>query len=772
MNTKYDKTYFKNTILDGALSKSPEDLRNVPNFESFLSERAGLIEEFNLINPPENLGIIIEIAKTSGLSPADLSAIAEVENFLRMDNADAEYYERVKNTIKKINYDYKYGDQKLTLSNLDEVYSKEVLAQFERMSKERQSLLNDLNPHLAEYLIHSITNLKSKLNTNLADIQKQFPEPEIQTCDPKAYVEKMLTADIKDLKNKHLLTRYILLNEHDSVKFDEKFARETMIGLDVLGYTQDDLEKDVRKLAKLSDKSTLCEHLEEKINGEDVVTILDEVMQRLKNKFRAIPNILEDRVQFLQSDQNMLKAALLGYLGPMATYLEHVDTPSLDAAFEEMPYKKDALKKAIDLQKSINERKLIHDGLPASDSHSTNCQPFTNILADYLMSPGAEYLPIHHPMLDRTYTMDELVNMADDSESSELFDAIVGHEQLAFDSMWIKAYKGIKSVALSKIMGTFGVLDYNKASLQRRVEHLKKIILMKPYSDPEPFLFQSMPVNEQSVEEVMADHFSSSIQENEVEKPFNDIMLKNYIEICRDLNVQKYHPETVDLHLALTPARTYLENYRGDIIDFEKEDFDTHVPVKTFICYLNDNPEILISASKHLFNCALNPYTKPLTRKFFVYKLLVPLIASLPSQDFTQLSKVRDNEVNFYNKLALYLSEYDEDDDYKRVYLNALIKLGSIDDQKSKQNILFLFGNLNIKASCDDKRARLDAIWKASATDAPKEIISLVRARLLSIKDKGDLALRTLYKSYYDAIKTMYTPKDGEVLDQEFPDEW
>ena len=779
-NKKYDKAYFKNTILDGALSKSPEDLKKIQEFEIFLSEREMLIREFNLINSPETLRDIIENAERSGLSQADLDAIAEVHKIFGKKNIDAADYGTIKNAIAKENWNFYSAGQKLTLSNLDENYSKKIMAEFESIEKQRQALLDADDQILvsdsAQDLIDSLANLKLNLSTNLADIQKQFPEPEIQTCDPKAYVEKMLTADIKDLKGRHLLTRYLILNEHDSAKFDEKFARETMIGTEVLGYKQDDLETDVRKLAKLRDKEWLCREVNHEINGDSVETVILDVIQSLTNKFRVLPDILEERGQVLKSEPNMLRAALLGYLGPVAIYLDRVDTPTIDAAFEDLPYKKDSVKKAIDLQQSINERKRIRDGLPPSEALSANGQSFASILSDYLMSPGAEYLPIHHPMLDRTCTMDELVIMTEDSERDELFDAIIRHDKSAFDSMWIAAYQGMKFVVFDEIVCAVGILNYNKTTFEKRVEQLKKIILKKPFSAPIPYFMSGQEVNEQSVESVVADHFSDSILgtlgKAEVAKTFDCNMLKNYIEICRTLNVPKYFRNMVGFLIALKPVLTFL-NECPDDIDFGEKDLNAPVPVKTFASHMSDHPEYLLDACEYLFFDVL--YEKSAnesTTSFYVHMILVPLFASLPSLDLSHLSKVRDDEIKLYNDMAFELHE-NSDSDLIKTYLNALIKLGSPDDQKSKKNILFLWGTLDKMASCDDKRARLVAICKASATDVPKEIIALARARLLSSNNnETDLALKALYKSYYDAVKSMYTPKVGEVLDQVFPDEW
>lgn len=83
LNVKYDKAYFANTVLEGALNKTPEDLKKVKDFRNFLSERRMLIEEFKLIDPPSTLDDIMDKTEMSGLPEGDVQSISKVQDILR-----------------------------------------------------------------------------------------------------------------------------------------------------------------------------------------------------------------------------------------------------------------------------------------------------------------------------------------------------------------------------------------------------------------------------------------------------------------------------------------------------------------------------------------------------------------------------------------------------------------------------------------------------------------------------------------------------------------
>ena len=472
----------------------------------------------------------------------------------------------------------------------------------------------------------------------------------------------------------------------------------------------------------------------------------------------------------LETNINMLRAALLGILGTKVySYLENVDPARLDSALEGMPYKNDSLEKAIKLQKIVNERK---SGLGATSSAGHS---FAAALADFMMSQGAEYLTVNNPENNRTFSIENIVKELTDSEKNEFFDAIVANEKSTFDIMCNYVYSDIKTAAVNEILRAIDDGNYNTVTLEKRVEHLKKLTMMKPYMRIEPHLQFGVPINEQHVEWATTNYLLKNIddilKQSNVAKTFDDNKLQNTLELCRILKGQN-HSNAKDFEIALTPVVTYLKDC-PDYIDFKTADVNAHVPIKTLMDNLKAHPERLFTVTYNFLGTVgyMNSVTnsQKSIRSLFVYKLLVPLFAWLPTHNFAHLTKVSDGKILQYDFLASDLRNYRSDKAFKVEYLNALIKLA---DQNSRKNVLFLWGTLESTASFDDMRARLDAIRSASATDVPKEVIIDARARLLENQNEDDPALKALYKSYYEAVKTMYVPKNGEVLDQLFPNEW
>ena len=670
---------------------------------------------------------------------------------------------------KKI-FTFERNDQTLTPANMVELCYSEFIDNFSAIEKMRQEILNadsTINTPSVNSLENDIAQLKTDLAPEHEDVQKHF------TCmgfDAFEHVEDILTADIKQLKGEHLSTRYIILKNYNDVKFDEEYAK-SLIGEEVLGYKQDDL-KDVKKLTKLIEKRELCREIHHNIDGEHAVDLSFNATNALEAEFDKLSD--DEKKHRLNTDPNMLKALVHGYLGAKTLMLETVERQALNAALEDMPYDKKAVENAIYVQKAINE-KPSPDGSSFVRSSSPSGQSFALSLAEYLISPVAEYLQIYDYDNRKAFHPRELVREVDGQ--NEFFDALLGYENSVFDKMGAEAYEAIKSAVRDDIeQNVEGSKPFNKTTFEKRVELLKKIMLKRPYSEPVPKLPSYVEATEENVENSISDHFITIYGDfvQHTNSTFDLNMLKRNIEICRVLKFEKQSIlHASDYGIAFTPVYFYLKGQsQSSFMNFKTADVNAHKPISTFFTFMNDHSEFLLKASGDFIKISLSAkesYCERSIRSLIVHKLLVPLFTSLPTQDFSHLSKVRNDEIEVWNMIFARLRDYDESKDSKVEYLTALIGDGA---QLNKKNILFLYGALDDSASCEDKRARLDAIGKASATDAPIDIIIEARDWLLEDQNEFNLDLRVLYKTYYDALRTMYTLKDGEDLDDVLPNQW
>ena len=773
LNKKYDKAYFRNAVLDGALTKTPEELQKFPAFRNFLSERRELIEEFNLVISSDTLEGIMAKAEMSILTDDEVEQIEEVRKIIWGGKFDAAKYLKIRAALDKGNFTFvDFEGKMLTLANVAEFCSRGIKESFNELELQRQELVNADDPYMlppkgAQILVASVSKVKSKLETMHADIQRFFTKPDVLTREPRVIVEEMLTDGIKQLKGNHLLTRYRILKEFDPIMFDAEFATSEFIETEIIDFKWKDLN-DAGNLAKLKDKEMLCSYINHEIAGEAVDTIIRKARKKLHDEFIGFDET--ERKSMLKTNASMLKAALLGIFSTSAAYLEQVDSQSL--ALVGMPHMKEAVEKAIKLQKLVDERMSKGGTDLGASSPSLS---FTTAVADYLMCPDAYHFTIHDPASKKILYSDALVKMIYDSERNDFFDAVVAHDKSDIDGKLNSVYKVIKTAAHDEIIRAVESAKYDPATIKRRVEHFAKLIMMKPYYQIRPHLYPNEPATEESVELVTANYFWQKVMEAlkqpNVAKTFDDSKFQSTLKLCRIL-VGRIYSGANDFKIALTTVETYLKDC-PDFIDFNSANLKAHVPVKTLVDYSNAHPELLLKVCRDFFVIVTfmdsNTNSRKSIRSFFVHKLLVPLFAWLPTQDFAHLTKVSDEKISGCTSLASDLRIYMTDKAFKVEILNALINFS---DQKSKKIMLFIWGTLKSSSSCDDQRARMDSIWTSSATNAPKEAIDKARARLLKKRKETDPALNALYKSYYEAFKTMYVPKNGEDLDQLFPNEW
>ena len=757
---KYDAYFADITILKRALEKSPADLAKVPDFRNFLTQRKLLINYLSLTGPV-TLEDVIFNAEVSGLNNFNQDMVKWVLLCIKdMRGITANDFDTLKKLLTN-NKDLKLFDHKgeqLTLVNLAEKCSQNILVLMENVESFRGKLLKctgmdeDVMKLLVESFVKSIGNLKSSFDLGHEDIQKHYGFD--ATIDIKTREENILAKDASKLKGDRLFCRYFILNEINDATYNVDFAKNTLIG----NFTKADLKSDPVKLADLYDKRKLCHFVNYRIDGDDIVTVLNEVTDEMKTQVDLAP----DKQKLLRDDPKLLTAALRGLLGPMALELEELEssdqyvTKNLDALLGDMADRKELVKIGIALQRAINKCEP-RPGEAAPNAASK--LSFVKALADYLKCTDFNKFPVQKVADGAPYEFNQLVGRVKGSaEISALFSAFIEYDDASFERVMSEnnIREFIKDAVHTQITSDINSLSYT-IDFDKSVELLKRIKMKKGSNNV-------AGKREAEVSEAIAKrykyYFKRALKDRDNIKNFDDRKLKNANAICQSLSIKMADP-VFSKKVVLIPLLTYL----GDPalkIDFTANSFDEHMPVKTFLNFLKTNGEL----SWQAYNAVLSRTPTPNFASFLLHKLLVPTFDLLPSIDFYDYEKILDKDVKLFHGSLLDLGPID-DDDKKDLKIACLKALTNDSNPNKIQNILYLWGSSKKAYFDEQKRKQLESLKLVNASN---EIILRARDRLLETKEaKADNDVKALYKTHYEALKQLYTGSDREA---KFPNNW
>ena len=754
---KYNAQYAEDTILNRVLKGTLEDLAKVPDFRNFLTQRRELILGLRLMNTETFAKTIID-AELSLLTPHDEISIGAIQSGLSKDGSvskeDYEYLKKMLMDNKELKISDHNGEQ-LTLENLAEKCSPWLSGVLDRVQRRRDDLLN-VKKHEwfinfeVNALISEFSDLMAKIDESHADILSHHNL--VLNTDFKKQEESIFAKDASKLKGDRLLSRYIILNSMNDATFNVDYAINTLIGK----FTTADLESDPAKLTDLYDKVELCKHVNYKIEGNDIETVLDEITNEMKARYDKAA----DKAKLLKDDPVLLKAALLEHLGPITIELEKLEskdqhvTKNLDALLGDMADRNELVKNAIALQSAINSLDV---------ANASSIVTYAKALAEYLRCEGATKFPVQKKSDLTPYDVKGLVaELFGATEKSNFFSSILDYDDVSYDRIMKEdeIHDPIKIAVRDQIMDDINNLRYINEVFDKNVALLKRILMKEPFSTGiEPFLNNA----EDEVNMNIAKHYMQQFTEALCIPAFDEAKFKNAFSICHTINLKLAIPVAkYDMFLVLLPLLNYL---REDplAIDISSKTFDGHVPVKTFLNHMSTHPNILFESFGALVDIVLEKAVPPKVRGFWLNKLLVPSFDLLPSVDFFDLEKL-PNELftGLYDGL-LAMGDMRHDMAFKAAYMKALTD----DSNKNKdQNILYLWGVLDKDALVSSKRKQLESLKLSNISN---ENIIKARERLLTKKTEGDDNLKALYKTHYEALKKMYSGPDHDV---QFPNNW
>ena len=753
---KYNETYAKDTILRGALDKTPVELAKIPDFKNFLTQRQFLISKLFLKTFAET---VIE-AEQSMLTPDDQNKVKAIHFSMAgsglVSETDYEYLKKMLMDNKELKISDNKGEQ-LTLENLAEKCSPGITASVEKIQSQREILLNS-NSYEGNFItqvnvfIEYIDDLKKEISESHADILKYHGFD--ATTDPKKQEENILAKDVNKLKRHQLLSRYLILNKLNNSAFDAEYAKNTLIGK----FTKAELESDPAKLSDICGKTGLCYEVHYQIDGEAFEIVVHNIITGMLARFDSAP----DKQELLKNDPILLKAALFGF-SPMTELvkLEAIDqyvTKNLDALLGDMADRKELVKKAMALQTAINS----HDVADASSGLK-----YAMALAEYLKCEDVSDLHVQKKSDLTTYNFKELVaDLVNATEKNAFFSAILDYDDASFVRIMNEKeiHGNIKIAVRKQINRDVKSLEYVKGAFEKNVQLLKRILMKEPSTTCiEPVSDSVEDKVTKRIAEYYLKNFSKALHNQDNSKKFDEAKLKSASEICHTLNFKVVYPLfSYDALFVPVPMVAYLKN-DSLLIDFSAKTFDDHAPVKTYLNHVNTNSSILFVAFSLLAEEALERTQPRNIREFWLNKVLVHSFDLLPSTDFYDLKKLPDEILNGLHKRLFEMGDQDHDLKFKAAYIKALTD----DTNKNKdQNILYLWGVLDKETYVPLIRKQLENLKLANISN---ENIIKARERLLTKKTEGDATLKALYKTHYEALKKMYS---GPDRDTQFPNNW
>ena len=758
-NAKYDSNYARKTILRGALDKTPEDLAKVPDIRNFLTQRQGIIDFLNMTTGSDKLVDIMVKVEVSMLTPDEQVKVEDIHHTLSaLGKISIDEYEYLKKmlTDKELKISDHKGEQ-LTLENLAEKCSMLICILLEEIRTLRKSFLNDtehdrrLYARVNEYFQY-IGYLETEVKKSHADILNHHNL--VLNTDLKKQEESIFAKDASKLKGDRLVSRYIILYMFNDALYNAEYAMNTLIG----NFTKAELKSDPAKLINLYDKVELCSVLHYRIDGEDVETVLNGVTFEMRTK---IDNA-SDKQTLFNAEPTLLKAALLGLLGPITLALEGLEskdqyvTKNLDAVLGDMADWKELVKNAITLQTAINS-------LDVADASSG--LKYAKALAEYLKCEGTTKFPVQKKSDLAPYIFKELVDkLVAVTEKNDFFGAIINYDDVSFERIMNEKsiHDPIKEAVLEQISSSIKTICYKKDTFDMNVELLKRILMKEP---PTTDILPILDSVEGEVNRRIALHYMDKFTKA-LCKPVNIIdeaKFKSAVDISHTMNFKlvdtlfKY-----DTSLVLLPLLAYLAD-DAMVINFSAETFDEHVPVKRFLNHVSTNSDGFFESFTSLVSTALEENVKANIRNLWLHKLLVPTFDLLQGTDFFDLEKLPNEAVDEFHNALLAMGDQDHDITFKTAYLEALTN----NSNKNKdQNILYLWGLLDKDVLVSSKRKQLESLKLANISN---ENIIKARERLLTKKTEEDATLKALYKTHYEALKKMYSGPDRDV---QFPNNW